>query len=232
MRGYKMIPKCSFGALVFVAAAVLKAQAFNNHLCGNGVPCQCDTQILPFPEEITEDFQFEIHNLYTDRQRGARLNIFVKFRYYTPAIVSSYTTESGTFDYQDMKKVVLGFVPAGGMGIPHDTFWEVLNRDLAKAVWAQFPIRGLSIRLEVQGMSSGGIAGHRSSTVTVGNIEPWVSIINNFPKCDGMDTDVGNKACHVTPTWSDGDPESPTLAVIAANKTGTHDNPRTCDTCA
>ncbi len=81
-----------------------------------------------------------------------------------------------------------------------------------------------------QGMSSGGIAGHRSSTVTAGDIEPWVSIVNNFPGCDGMDTGGGNKACRINPTWQSG-PVSSAVVDLANNKTGSHDKPRNCDTC-
>ncbi|KXZ49588.1 hypothetical protein GPECTOR_20g444 [Gonium pectorale] len=188
------------------------------------------------PAEITEDFQFELRNIYTNRQRGARLNIFVRFRYYTPSIHPNYTTESGTFDYQDMKPIINAYVPAGGRNISRDTFWEIVNRELTKELFSIFPIRGISIRMEVQGMSSGGIPSHRASTVTIGSIEPWPAMPNSFPACDGMGTDKGNAACAIVPTWGENDDKNATIVkklnATAAAKAGKHDKPNKCDTCA
>ncbi|KXZ41091.1 hypothetical protein GPECTOR_814g43 [Gonium pectorale] len=176
--------------------------------------------------------QFERRNIYTNRQRGARLNIFVRFRYYTPSIHPNYTTESGTFDYQDMKPIIAAYVPAGGRGIPGSAFWEILNRELTKELFSTFPIRGISVRLEVQGMSSGGIPSHRASTVTIGSIEPWPAMPNSFPACDGMDTDKGNGACIIYPTWGAKSDNNTALLKTAAAKAGKHDKPSKCDTCA
>lgn len=43
---------------------------------------------------------------------------------------------AGTYDYQDMKKVILPYVPAGGMNISRDTFWEIVNREMTKDLWS------------------------------------------------------------------------------------------------
>ncbi|KAG2434141.1 hypothetical protein HXX76_007868 [Chlamydomonas incerta] len=119
------------------------------------------------------------------------------------------------------------------MNISRDTFWEVINREIAKAIWAKFPIQGLSIRMEVQGMSSGGIPSHRASTVTMGNIEPFVSMVNSFPGCDGMGTSKGNAACKISPTWGQDSPKDDArFTADAAAKAGKHDKPSKCDTCA
>ncbi|KAG2494245.1 hypothetical protein HYH03_007600 [Edaphochlamys debaryana] len=184
--------------------------------------------------DIVEDFQFELRNIYTNRQRGARVNIFVKFRYYTKKIAPYYSTESGTFDYQDMKPIIFSFVPAGGGNLTRDVFWEVVNREMSTALFKAFPIQGLSVRMEVQGMSSGGIPSHRASTVTIGSIEPWASMVNSFPGCDGMSTTKGNRACMVVPTF-DGDADEETVAKlspISDAKAGKHDKPTKCDACA
>ncbi|KAG2434140.1 hypothetical protein HXX76_007867 [Chlamydomonas incerta] len=219
-------------ALVALLAASLLAGTQAWHLCASTGPCQRDSQILPMPD-LVEDFQFELRNLYTNRQRGARVNIFVKFRYYTTKIMKDYSTETGTYDYQDMKQVILPYVPAGGMNITRDTFWEIVNREMTKDLWSKFPIQGISVRMEVQGMSSGGIPSHRASTVTIGNIEPWASMVNSFPGCDGMGTSKGNAACKISPTWDGVDAkEDARLSVDAAAKAGKHDKPSKCDTCA
>lgn len=131
-----------------------------------------------------------------------------------------------------MKEVILKYVPGGAMGINHVTYWEVVNRELCLEIWKAFPIKGLSIRMEVQGMSSGGIPGHRASTVTIGDMEPWVSMVNTFPGCDGMDKAKGNSACTISPSWGEQPPANVNkLEADAKAKAGQHDKARKCDFC-
>ncbi|KAG2494246.1 hypothetical protein HYH03_007601 [Edaphochlamys debaryana] len=228
-----MALRSSVLTLALLAGVALLTPASAYHGCDGSGPCERDKQILDVPE-LTEDFQFEVRNVYTNRQRGARLNIFIKFRYYTNKVASYYSTETGTFDYRDLNPIINEYLPAGGGNLSRDVFWEVVNREMSKAIWRAMPIQGLSVRLEVQGMSSGGIASHRASTVTMGNMEPWYSMTNNFPGCDGMSTTKGNRACAINPTWSQDDDETkaPTLSPISDAKAGKHDKPTKCDTCA
>ncbi|EFJ41559.1 hypothetical protein VOLCADRAFT_107652 [Volvox carteri f. nagariensis] len=171
-----------------------------------------------WPKELKEDFQFELRNIYSNRQNGSRYNFLTKYR---------YPSSSEAFDFHEAEEIILKFVPAGGMGIPGNAFTEVLSLAIAKALWAKFNLVGLSFRIEVQGMSS-DVRSHYASTVTVGDIEPWVSLVNNFPGCDGMDTDEGNKACRVYPILNGKDRD---LAATAAKKAGKHDKPKYCDFC-
>mmetsp|Transcript_5076 Transcript_5076/g.14166 ORF Transcript_5076/g.14166 Transcript_5076/m.14166 type:complete len:147 (-) Transcript_5076:42-482(-) len=65
----------------------------------------------------------------------------------------------------------------------------------------RFPIQGVSIVLQVQGLSSQGIEGHRSSVATVGNMEPLV-LLNEFSGCTGELQDAVVEGCAIQPQGS------------------------------
>mmetsp|Transcript_11430 Transcript_11430/g.29288 ORF Transcript_11430/g.29288 Transcript_11430/m.29288 type:complete len:281 (+) Transcript_11430:102-944(+) len=117
--------------------------------------------------EAREDFQLQIMQHETTRQLGARLNIFCRYRY--------RRVEHGnpeTFDYRDARSIILRIIDASNTDVHVDAFWEDLNREATWALWNSLPIQGISMLIQVQGLSSDGIAGHRSSVLTLGDMVP------------------------------------------------------------
>ncbi len=110
---------------------------------------------------LSEDFEFELRNVYTDRQSSAVLNIIAKYRYHL-----NDNPEYKIFDHNDMKNLILKLMPANSLlNVTCNSYWEIVNREISLTIWKIFPIKCISIRLEILPTISGHL---RASTTSIG----------------------------------------------------------------
>ena len=117
--------------------------------------------------DARQEFQFQMLGVETPRQEGRVLNLFLRYRYPSHLAASEYP------DYRVIRDEVLEFIrvrPAE----PGDEFWEVLNGHLARHVFEKFPLKGLSIQIQVQPTANAKLdePGFHSSIVTLGRVTP------------------------------------------------------------
>ena len=119
------------------------------------------------------------------------MNVFLKYRYNPAGPTRDYV------DYRFLREMVEDFLTTFDE-VGQNEYWEYVNEALAKRVWEQTPVQGVSSQLQVLGWS-GGNAGSRFSTVTLGNIEP-VAYPVDFGHCDG---EIASGSCGII------DPDTP-----------------------
>ena len=190
----------------------------HTHTDTNPGPAQPRRRGVLTPARPADDFAVQMTNLYSDRQKGAKLNLFVKCRYRN-TWVDTYPFPPQAFDYRALKVHVERYIninpeicaelsktdgtgSCDGENPKTDMWWEYATRLMAKEIYEKFDIAAISVMLQVQGGSS-DIAGHRVSVSTIGardantgmytGFEPW-SPVSHWGECTGENA---NGACSV-----------------------------------
>ena len=131
----------------------------------------------------TQDFVFIVSHFNSSRQFGKCLNIVVKYRY-SPGTKAN-STGGGYLDYREVRRLALKFAQPS-TALPIGVQWEVINEELAKAIFAKYPsqIKAVSSQIQVLSEVNPYISepGNHGSVITISDDstfvpleEPWVN---------------------------------------------------------
>jgi hypothetical protein len=115
------------------------------------------------------DFAFQVIGVKTANQGGHTLNLFFHYRY------DDGIRDKDLPDYAKVREQALDYL--AGADLSTNPYWEVLNQRLCTQLKASFPIEAISCDLQVVGVQNPPPhyeSGYRSSTDTIGDIDPLV----------------------------------------------------------
>ena len=113
------------------------------------------------------DFMFQVIGVHTRNQGGHTLNLFFRYRY------NDGIRDNDIPDYTQIRKQALDYLSSADLTT--NPYWEVLNHQLCNQLKGSFPIQAISCELQVVGVENPpphDEPGYRSSTETIGSIEP------------------------------------------------------------
>lgn len=117
--------------------------------------------------DVRQEFVFQILDVETARQHGRRLNVFVKYRYHDELPSSEYP------DYRVIRSAVLDFIEVRPSQPPLE-YWEILNGDLVRHLYATFPLSAITCQIQVRPDPDHAFKepGFHASVATIGDIAP------------------------------------------------------------
>ncbi|MEO0964162.1 MAG: hypothetical protein AAFY08_03495 [Planctomycetota bacterium] len=116
---------------------------------------------------VKQEFMFQVIDLYTPRQYGQTMDLYIKYRYRDDLPPSAYP------DYRKLRTAALDFIKVRPEE-PAMEYWEVLNRDLVEHLYASFPVSGVSCQMLVHPHKDEHVdePGYHSSIASIGEIVP------------------------------------------------------------
>ena len=154
------VPRGFASCLIAVAAALVAG------LVGFGLGHESRTARS---DHERRDFAFHVIGVTTSNEGGDTLNLFFHYRY------DDGIRDKDIPDYAKVRDQALGYL--AGADLSTNPYWEVLNQHLCIQLKVNFPIEAISCELQVVGVQNPPPhyeSGYRSSTDTIGDIDPLV----------------------------------------------------------
>lgn len=118
-------------------------------------------------EKENNYFQFAIAHYHTTRQSGQELNVYVRYAYKNNLPYEQY------FDYRVAREDILKYLEPSEE-FPKEVFWEILATQMGKQLMSKYPLKGVSVQLEVLDNPNKDSfePGDHGPIYTIGEIEP------------------------------------------------------------
>lgn len=131
------------------------------------------------PVQESHLFQFQIQQIKTERQGGQTVTAYVRYALRDKLNFADFP------DYKPMRECVLSYFQPSE-ALPRDIYWEVIAAEIGKDLMKNYPLKGVSVQLQVFPNISGSIVepGFHGPTYTLGQIQPLAvhpPIISDYP---------------------------------------------------
>ena len=112
-------------------------------------------------------FQFAVSKYHTPRQSGQVVDIYVRYAYKKNLPISAYP------DYRVLRTKILTYMEPSNE-FPAEIFWEIIASEMGKELMKGFPLKGVSIQLNVLDNQNpdSNEPGDHGPTFTIGEIAP------------------------------------------------------------
>jgi hypothetical protein len=146
--------------LIVLAALIVAAIALGRHL-------DRSESLHASQDRRSRDFMFQVVGVWTPNQGGHRINLFFHYRY------NDGIANNEIPDYTKVRQKALDHLNTAD--VSKNPYWEVLNNQLCAQLKTDYPFQAISCQIQVVGVENPpphDEPGYRSSTETIGDIEP------------------------------------------------------------